>query len=104
MKDVRQLVHDHQTLPAVVGLERGIGDRRHEEYGEAIGGINRCESVGRVYIVRKRQVDGPARRMQLAREQSVGALGFRRRDHRARPQAGAEVDAEVLGVEGAPAA
>ena len=76
MKDVRQLVHDHETLPAVVGLQRGIGDRRDEENGEAIGGINRRESVGRVDVVRQRQVDDPARWMQLAREQSVRALGF----------------------------
>ena len=64
MEDVRELVHDDETLPAVVGLQRGIRNRRDEENREAVGGIRRRESVGRVDIIGQCDIDDPARRVR----------------------------------------
>ena len=104
MKDVRQLVHDHEPLPAVVGLQRGIGHRRDEENRETVGRKDSREAVGRVDVVRQREVHDPARWMQLAREQRVRSLRLGRREHRARAIARTKMDAEMLGVERAPGA
>ncbi len=102
MKDVRQLVYDHEPFPAVVGLERGIGNRRDEQNREAVGRKGGREAVRRIDVIRQRQVHDAARRMELTRQQRVRTLGLGRRHNRARAIARTKVDAEVLGVEGAP--
>src|SRR3989475_2626900 len=71
MKDVRQLVYDHEPLPAVVGLQCGIRDRWDEQNREAVGGKDARESVRRVDVVRQREVDDAARWMQLSRDQRI---------------------------------
>ena len=103
MKDVRQLVHDHEPFPGVVGLQRGIGHRRDEQNREAVGGKGGRESVRGVDVVRQREIDYAARRMQLARQKRVRSLGLGRREDGSRAIARTEMEAEVLGVEGAPA-
>ena len=102
MKDVRQLVHDHEPFPAVVRLQRGIGHRRHEQNRDAAGRKDVREAVRRIDVVRQRDVDDAARRMQLAREQRVRSLGLVRREDCARAIARAKVNAEMLSVERAP--
>ncbi len=102
MKDVRQLVHDHEPFPAVVRLERGIGDRWDEQNREAVGRKGGREAVGRIDVVRQRDVHDAARRMQLARQQRVRPLGLGRREGRAGAKARTEMNAEMFGVERAP--
>src|SRR6266571_4122093 len=104
MKDVRELVHDDEPLPAVVSLEPGIGDRRREQDGEAVGRIRGRKAIRCVDVVRKREIDDAARRMELRRQQAKRALRFPSRFNGDAAIAGPEVDAKVLGVERAPTA
>ena len=99
---MRKLVHDNEPLPAVVGLERGVGDGRREQDREAIGGIRRRKAVRHVDVVREREIDDAAGRMELRGQQPEGALRFGSSFNSDAAIARAEVDAEMLGVEGAP--
>src|SRR3989442_5813067 len=102
MKDVRQLVYDHEPLPAVVGLQCGIRDRWNEQNREAVGGKDARESVRRVDGVRQREVDDAARGMQLSREQRIRSLRLRRRDDGARAQCRTKMDTKTRCMERPP--
>ena len=104
MKDVGQLVHDHESLPAVVRLQRGIGGGRDEQNREAVGWIRRRKAVGCVEVVGQRQIDDAPRLVQLRRQQPVGALGFRRCFERLAAVGWTEVDPEMRRVKRAPGA
>jgi len=98
MKDVRQLVHDHEAQPTVVVLQVWIGRGGWEENGDAVRRIDRREAVGRVGFVGERQVDAAARHVQLRRQQAVRALRFPRRLVGDGAIRGTKMDPEVLRV------
>ena len=104
MEHMRQLVHDHESFPAVVVLQPGVGDRRGEKNREAIRREDGREAVRRIDVVRERHVDNAPRWVQLTRQQPVRALGFARRFHGAPAIDGPKMDAKVLRVECTPGA
>src|SRR2546426_707696 len=67
-------------------------------------GEHRRGPVGDVDIVAQHEVDDAARRPELSREQTIGPLRFARFLLGDRAVCGAEVDPEMLRMEGAPAA
>ena len=104
MEDVRELVRRDEAQPVVEVLEAGVGRGGGGEHGEPVRREHRREAVGRVDVVAEHDVDDTARRMQLVAQQLVGALSLPRLALGRRARRGSEVDPEVRGVQGAPAA
>ena len=101
---MRELVRGHEAQPAVVKQEAVVARRRRGENRDAARGKHRGEAVGRVDIVAEGEIHDAARWVQLPGEQGVRPLRLARLQQRHRAIHGAEVNAEVGGVERSPAA
>src|SRR5256886_856347 len=103
VEDVRQLVHRDQAEPAVEPLEPGVADRGRQQEIDPARGEHGRGPVGDIDIVAQHEIDHAARRPELSREQTIGPLRFARFLLGDRAVRGAEVDPEMLRMEGAPA-
>ena len=99
-----ELVRRDESEPAVVVLQPGVGRRRREEQVDAVRRKHQRRTVRGVDVVDQREVDHLARRLELGRQQPVGALGLPSSNLRHVAVDRAEMNAEVGGVQGAPAA
>ena len=75
MEDVRELVRDDELRPVVRVAERRLRDGRIGVDDDAVRGERRGGAVGEIDVVGEDEVDHAARRMHLARQLGVRALG-----------------------------
>src|SRR5207245_4857881 len=104
VKDVCELVRSDETQPAVVEQEAVVARGRRGENRDTARGKHGGEAVRRVDVVAQREIHDAAWWVQLAGEQGVRPLRLTRLEQRHSAIRGAEVNAEVGGVERSPGA
>ena len=102
MKDVRELVRDHERKPVIVVAKAQIIEWRMRVHDDAVRRERRRRSVREVDVVGNDEIDRPARLVQLRREFIVRPLGAHRRAARRRLELRCEVDVKVARVDRAP--